>query len=192
MGWNKNEFVTHVIHLPKAPQPFHTIVSTRDDQVAIANASSFSKLGVPRPVTARSVNPSDIDHNQLPLIAWKPIPPGSRNSDAPRLHETKKKIGRTGIPTNGRIEAFRTTSRVIAQRDIIQSSVPHPVQPRVQEAQSRLASINPCIVEHRNERRKGGRRAGCAGDVACLSSIDDEEVPGLRSDVGETLYRRRY
>jgi hypothetical protein len=115
-------------------------------------------------------------------------PMGRLNSHC--QHQQFLKVGCTEtshrIPTNGRVEALRATSRVIAQRDIIQSSVPYPVQPRVQEAQRRLSSINPSIVEHRNERRKGGRRAGCAGFVAYFTLVDDEEVQGLRSDVGDT------
>ena len=107
------------------------------------------------------------------------------------MKPNEKTTGRTGIPTNGRIEAFCTTSRVVAHRDIVQSNVPRLVQPRVQKAQSRLASIDSCIIEHGHERRKGGRGARRASDVVCLTLVDDEEVPGLRSDVGETLYSRR-
>ena len=160
----------------------------------------FLKVGCTETGHCVKVSQSDqsiIEHNQIPLMAWTSIAPEPSNSHPEAttrrdgMKPNEKTTGHTGIPTNGRIEAFCTTSRVVAHRDIVQSNVPRLVQPRVQKAQSRLASIDPCIIEHGNKRRKGGRGARRASDIVCLTLVDDEEVPGLRSDVGETLSSRR-
>lgn len=100
-------------------------------------------------------------------------------------------IRRTGIPTNSRVETFRATSSVVAHRDIVQSSVTRLVQPWVQEAQRRFAGTQTRVIEHGNERGKGGRGTGRASDVTCFTLVDNKEVPRLRSDVGNALYGRR-
>ena len=103
-----------------------------------------------------------------------------------------KTIWHTGIPTNGCVEAPRTTSRVVAHRDIVQSDVPLLVQPRVQEAEGRLALTDPCIIEHGNNGGKGGSGAGRATEGGFSAFVDEVKVLGLRGDVGDTLCGSKY
>lgn len=98
----------------------------------------------------------------------------------------------TRIPADRRVETLRATTRVVAYGDIIQTGKSLLVQPRIQETKGRLAGIDPCVVEHRNEGGEGGSRAGRARDGLDLSLIDDEEVPSLRRNIGDALYRSNY
>ena len=101
-------------------------------------------------------------------------------------------IRHTRIPTNGCIEALRTTSRVVAHRNIVQFSVPHPVQPRVQKPERTPTGTDPCIVEHGNNGGEGGSGAGRALAAAPSAFVDVRKVHGLRGDVGDTLCGSKY
>ena len=87
---------------------------------------------------------------------------------------------------------MRTTSWIVPHRDIVQFGVPILVQPRVQEAEGRLAPTDPCIIEHGNNGCKGGSGAGCATEEGLFAFVDEVKVRGLRGDVGDTLCGSKY
>jgi hypothetical protein len=103
------------------------------------SAFNFSKLGVPKPVTADIVNTETGNHSpnacthQDPIQLWPAH--GHQISNTTRGH-----VDMTYI------EALSSTSWVVARGDIIQRSVPTRVQKGIEEAERGFADIKVCVI----------------------------------------------
>lgn len=113
------------------------------------NAFNFSKLGVPKPVTAGIVSTETGNHSpnacthQDPIQLWPAH--GHQISNTIRGHVVMIYI-----------EPLSSTSWVVARGDIIQRGVSSRVQEGVEEAERGFTDIKACVIQHGNERGECG------------------------------------
>lgn len=87
------------------------------------------------------------------------------------------------VPARLRGEAVRAAARVLAARDVVER-LRVRVEPRVEEAEHRLALREQLVVDQRDDAGEDGRCAGCAVDGRDAPTDLNLHVAALRRDVG--------
>ena len=78
------------------------------------------------------------------------------------------------------IEAKCATPDIIPHGDVVQSGSPSTVEKRVEEAKRRLARGEHCVIQERDDARKGRRGGGRSADQRSVPFVVDEEASRLR------------
>jgi hypothetical protein len=106
-------------------------------------------------------------------------------SGSQELGEVGRAETSDGVPAGLGAEAVGVAAGVRAGRDVIQRGRGGRVQPRVEEAERRLAGGDEAVVDEADGRREDRRRAGGATDRAVLAARVDLHVLAECGDVGE-------